>query len=238
VVPESGSPPDDVDHGSAPDTTLPYEVDPVLTDPQGDGGTEADPGSDSDEQPDGSGPIEKEPVDDPDGGLQLTDPAVPGGLDSETLPVPPTAPAPPTGTPAAPDDTADAPLAASPEAINRATWLASDRKRRVPRTRLSGNPRPPAERPVASEPDATGTPAVSSEPVSAAVSVAAPLGPGRFHVVRPGESLWSIASRLLGRGASDGAVALEVRRLWRLNAERIGTGDPSLLRVGVRLRVR
>jgi Tfp pilus assembly protein FimV len=61
---------------------------------------------------------------------------------------------------------------------------------------------------------------------------------GRFRVVRPGESLWSIASALLDADASPAAVALEVLRLWRLNEARIGTGDPNLLRIGVRLRLR
>jgi hypothetical protein len=57
-------------------------------------------------------------------------------------------------------------------------------------------------------------------------------------VVRPGESLWSIASALLDADASPAAVAVAVRRLWRLNEARIGTGDPDLLRIGVRLRLR
>jgi nucleoid-associated protein YgaU len=60
----------------------------------------------------------------------------------------------------------------------------------------------------------------------------------RFHVVRRGESLWSIASARLGRGASSAAVAGEVARLWALNRARIATGDPDLLPVGVRLRLR
>ncbi|HXV04471.1 MAG TPA: LysM domain-containing protein, partial [Solirubrobacterales bacterium] len=59
-----------------------------------------------------------------------------------------------------------------------------------------------------------------------------------FHVVRPGESLWSIARAMLPAGASNAAIAREVRKLWRLNAARIGTGDPSLLMVGTRLRLR
>jgi LysM domain len=259
VVPESRSPsPDDVDQGSSPDTPLPYEVDPVLTDPQGDaaeGGPGASPGGGSADESDESGPIEAEPVDDPDAGLQLTDPAVPGDLDSGALPVSPTTPAPSTGPPAGPDTRAPAPegesLAPSPEGPSGATWHATARKPHVLSERRSGKLRSPAEAlpgasepaapeaPLAvTEPAATETPAVATEPVAGAVSVAAPLGRGRFHVVRRGDSLWSIASRLLDPDASDSAVALEVRRLWRLNAERIGTGDPNLLRVGVKLRLR
>ena len=60
----------------------------------------------------------------------------------------------------------------------------------------------------------------------------------RFHVVRPGESLWSIADALLGRHASVARIAREVNRLWELNSDRIGTGDPDLLRVGTKLALR
>jgi LysM domain len=57
----------------------------------------------------------------------------------------------------------------------------------------------------------------------------------RFHVVQPGESLWSIARDHLGRGASTAQIAHEVERLWQFNRARIGTGDPDLLIVGTKL---
>ena len=60
----------------------------------------------------------------------------------------------------------------------------------------------------------------------------------RVHVVRPGESLWSIAADLLGERATAASVAREVNRLWELNDERIGTGQPDLLFAGTRLRLR
>lgn len=59
-----------------------------------------------------------------------------------------------------------------------------------------------------------------------------------FHVVRRGESLWSIASDVLGDGASDARVAREVSRLWELNSDRIASGSPDLLFAGTRLRLR
>jgi hypothetical protein len=40
---------------------------------------------------------------------------------------------------------------------------------------------------------------------------------------------------MLPAGASNAEVAAEVRRLWNLNASRIGTGDPDLLMVGTKL---
>jgi Tfp pilus assembly protein FimV len=59
----------------------------------------------------------------------------------------------------------------------------------------------------------------------------------RVHVVRSGESLWSIAEDLLGPGASTEEVARAVDRLWGLNAERIGSGDPNVIMSGQRLAV-
>ena len=64
--------------------------------------------------------------------------------------------------------------------------------------------------------------------------------PGRQasrHVVEAGQSLWLIAESVLGDDASDTQVAAEVERLWQLNAERIGTGDPDLIYPGQELRL-
>jgi LysM repeat protein len=60
---------------------------------------------------------------------------------------------------------------------------------------------------------------------------------GRTHVVQPGQSLWAIAQGLLGR-RSVARIAFEVGRLWRLNAARIGTGNPDLIFAGQQLRLR
>jgi nucleoid-associated protein YgaU len=60
---------------------------------------------------------------------------------------------------------------------------------------------------------------------------------GPSYTVRAGDSLWSIARRLLGAEASAGRIAREVNRLWQLNEDRIGTGNPSLIHVGTVLRL-
>jgi hypothetical protein len=60
----------------------------------------------------------------------------------------------------------------------------------------------------------------------------------RVHIVRPGESLWSIAKKLLGPSATPAEIAREVNRLWELNKDRIGTGNPDLLMAGTKLRLR
>lgn len=54
-------------------------------------------------------------------------------------------------------------------------------------------------------------------------------------VVKPGDSLWSIARSLLPAGASNGAIEHKVVAIWDANANRIGTGDPNLIFSGTRL---
>jgi nucleoid-associated protein YgaU len=80
--------------------------------------------------------------------------------------------------------------------------------------------------------------ASSPSPAPAGVARAGSLGAHRFHTVAPGDCLWSIAEGILPEGAGDAEIAAEVARLWRLNAALIGTGDPSLIRVGTVLRLR
>jgi Tfp pilus assembly protein FimV len=58
------------------------------------------------------------------------------------------------------------------------------------------------------------------------------------YVVRPGDCLWHIAASLLPGNAGTEAVAREVARLWQLNEDQIGTGDPNLIYAGTELRLR
>jgi len=60
----------------------------------------------------------------------------------------------------------------------------------------------------------------------------------RTHTVQAGESLWSIAADVLGPSARPFQIAREVHRLWELNKERIATGNPDLLMIDTRLRLR
>jgi hypothetical protein len=53
-------------------------------------------------------------------------------------------------------------------------------------------------------------------------------------VVRPGDSLWSLARRQLPEDATDRAVAVHCRALYRANADRLGP-DPDLIFPGTRL---
>lgn len=100
----------------------------------------------------------------------------------------------------------------------------------------------PATEAPASAPPAEEAPAPESPPPATVPSqpseVPGSLSGRGVHTVRSGECLWSIAAALLPAGADNAEIAAEVQRLWKLNAERIGTGDPSLIYAGTELRLR
>jgi Tfp pilus assembly protein FimV len=97
----------------------------------------------------------------------------------------------------------------------------------------------------ASELSEAAPPTVARTPAPGGTASAAPaptVGEARpsdrAHTVRAGESLWSIANDLLGGQASPAQIAVEVQRLWQVNTQRIGTGNPNLLMIGTRLVLR
>jgi hypothetical protein len=93
-------------------------------------------------------------------------------------------------------------------------------------------------------PEEVVPPAEPEAPPSPRPAAAPPADSGRnlvgkdSYVVQPGDCLWHIAAGLLPANASSGAVAREVARLWQLNEDRIGTGDPNLIYAGTELRLR
>lgn len=95
-----------------------------------------------------------------------------------------------------------------------------------------GTVAPPAPPPA---PSSTPAPATIAMPQTTTRDDAKP--GDRSHRVHAGESLWSIASDVLGPSASPARIAREVHRLWQLNRERIGTGSPDLVMVGTTLRL-
>ena len=112
----------------------------------------------------------------------------------------------------------------------------------APAQPVVAEPVPAAEPAPAPDPaPAAPAPEPAAEPTTVRVvarSSGTPAAPGdRVHVVRPGESLWSIAADVLGERASMASLAREVNRLWELNDDRIGTGNPDLLFAGTRLRL-
>lgn len=160
-------------------------------------------------------------------------------------PGPTTAP-PSGGTPVSPGD----PVTSPPETIvrnhspapargndERADNPSADKPKAKPRSGVGSAPAanvPPAP-PLAAQsaPDASAGPAPRSDPPVPGADAA-----NGTHVVQPGESLWSIAAGLAGDDATPAKIARIVNRLWTLNADRIGTGDPDLVMAGTTLRLR
>jgi hypothetical protein len=176
-----------------------------------------------------------------------------------TTPDTPAVPEPPAA-PSAPDAVLQPEIDAKDEEPGRTRRQAGTRgSEQTPSTRSETAPKGPAEAPATTV--APQSPQAAS-PISAAptVSTSAPstAGPAEFveasapaqtapspvardmrvHVVQAGESLWSIARKLLGPDASPAQIARQVERLWELNKDRIGTGDPDVLKVGTRLILR
>lgn len=237
-------------------TTFRAQPDPVTLIPSGDETIDAD----SDEPPvdDGfEGPVEPPPPPDVVGSDETN-------ADSPA-PQPPPVSGPPGPPPVAPPPSANvqpAPPHSAPLAPQAAPQEKS-RKRTVDDP-PHGHPRP---RPAAPKPSA-GLPRRhsvqpsqrSSElppPVTytTASRLAPPTDGGRrapsspkgagskaatheIHVITPGETLWSIASERVGSHANVAAIAREVQRLWELNATRIGTGSPDLVRAGQTINLR
>jgi hypothetical protein len=97
--------------------------------------------------------------------------------------------------------------------------------------------------PVAADPSGAGR--LDGLAVPDRTSGAVPAGPAHGAVsppptrtveVRPGDSLWSMATHLLPAGATDRQVTDAWRRLFRANTARVGP-DPDLILPGTRLVV-
>ena len=210
------------------------------------------PGGDEDDDSEGPA-LEAEPEIDPvrpPGREEPQDPR-PGG---QGVPAPPAQEGPATSPETAPDRRADAP--------NRRTSGGSRKDKRAPEPAEAKSERerqrtPEQARSEEQAPDERATSYAEQGPSPGALqpprsldntatpgaqSTSRPIGSeptevGREHVVRPGESLWSIAAAMAGRDASPAEIARIVNRLWTLNADRIGTGDPDLVMAGTTLRL-
>lgn len=213
-------------------------------------------------------PVQTEPVEAPAGqdnpsadSGTAPDPVGPEGPRAKSVPESPE-PESPTeapGTPQPPAE-AEAPQAmdepgseGSPERQAQDTVSLEETAEALPRDLTAppaaeGVERLPAAPEPAAAPVVTPANAVAATPPEPApvTTTSDPVPEGRtsagpnqaFLVVQPGDSLWSIAKRLLGPDASPAQIARKVSRLWDLNDDRIGTGRPDLILVGTKLRLR
>lgn len=231
-----------------PATDLPFNAAPAPTEEMA-----PDPAGDS-------GPIELEPeveevapmADAGDGVNALQQPppeaVVPPPAPEASPEAPPPSPPAPAATAPAPTDAVTPPGADEREAEKqpapkpRRTTPRPDGPKSAPHTDQKPQPEPvystnaPTTVPVATAPSAAATPRSTANSPAQTRSHPAQRG-DRFHVVQRGESLWSIASDVLGEGASPARIAREVNQLWELNSARIGTGDRDLLMTGTRLEL-
>jgi hypothetical protein len=76
-----------------------------------------------------------------------------------------------------------------------------------------------------------------TRPAPASKSMAGEAKGPVWVMIRPGDSLWKIAARRCGPGASNPAIYAELVRIWDSNATRIGTNDPNLIFPGTRLHI-
>ena len=192
----------------------------------------ADPGApDAPDAPDD--PADYQPEAPAEPGAETDPGSTPSGEDAGTEPQDDPGLAPPRSRPPA------TPKQDSPRRPFRASITS-------PRRLRSATPPPPSiqepSAPVAAAPEpalsATTQVRATTEPAAAEPAPSpSPAGPG-YVIVEPGDSLWSIAARLLGKEASPARIARKVSQLWTLNADRIGTGRPDLVLVGTKLKLR
>lgn len=153
--------------------------------------------------------------------------------DETTSSTPSTSPEPPASAPEPEPAQQQAPEVKTSEPVANQSIIAPKQKPTEERTASSGEAAPASE-PAEEEVPSTPPPQPAATP---------PADHGRHlagkdsYVVRSGDCLWHIAADLLPAGASDAEIAGEVARLWALNEASIGTGDPSMIYAGTKLRL-
>ena len=249
--------------GAPPEQTQDVEIDNPSFDPGGETDLPFDTGpppaaQSPSESPD-EGPLESEPLDDPEGrAAPFADPeaSVPGTPEdaptspieepSSVAPAPGSSTEPPANIPTPESQPAPRTPAQQlpPEPGSQATYRHRTWTVEVPihRATREATPAPnqidSIDAPTAPDVPTTSNVIADTDRSEADRGASRTAGDPRFHVVRPGESLWTIAEGLLGPDASAIRIAAEVARLWELNRDRIPSGDPDLIAVGQQLRLR
>lgn len=218
--------------GTAPIVEVPIAPD---FDPGGEeGGLEEVPAAGGDEE---SGVVEAEPEVDSEAPAagEVTSAAAEAPVEAQPPPV--AMPEPATSTPEPEPIQQQAPDPAASEPVANQSIVAPQQKpaeQRADSSDASVGEAPPSEAPTEEAPSAPSPQPAAPPPADHGRH----LGGKDSYVVRSGDCLWHIAAALLPAGASDAEIASEVARLWKLNEDSIGTGDPSLIYAGTTLRLR
>jgi outer membrane biosynthesis protein TonB len=183
-----------------------------------------------------SGAVEAEPQVDPEASApgEVTNAATESAVE-DAQPPPPAEEVPELATPVEPESVprkkGESP--ASEPVANQS--LVAPKHKPAERRAADDQPASSREAPPAVMPSEEEAP---PQPVAAtAVESGRHLAGKASYIVGPGDCLWHIAVSLLPEDASSAEIAREVRRLWRLNEDRIGTGNPSLIYAGTELRL-
>ena len=201
-------------------------------------GLEESPAAGGDED---SGAVELEAEVDPVPTAEVTGAATEAPIEAQApvaAPEPPTSPLPPE--PESAQRTAMQPAISEPVANQSivAPPRRSSKRHAAAEPIMPSVASPPSEAAAASESAEDAPSAPPTHPATTPADVPRQIGNGDSYIVRPGDCLWQIAAALLPAGAADAEIAEEVARLWKLNEDRIGTGDPSVIYAGTELRLR
>jgi hypothetical protein len=190
-------------------------------------------------------PVDVEPVTDPDAlslpidGPSATPDAVEGS-DEAVAPVEQPAPVAPSPVTVPPAATPQVEAPSTPTAEKRSNDRGKAKTTRK-RARDHGRQRPvirvtiPAAVPAPAQAVPPAPPVI--EPVAATTPAKSAQPDQRSYRVQRDDSLWKIASALLGAGATNAEIVAESNRIYQLNRVRIGP-DPDVLGVGTVLRLR
>lgn len=221
--------------GSAPPVEVP--VDPGF-DPGGEEeALEEAPAAGGDEE---TGAVEVEAevdLETPPAG-EVTSAATEAPPDETASTAPSTSPEPASAAPESEPIQQQAPEAKTSEPVANQSIVAPKHKSTGERAASSGATADEAA-PASESPQEEAPPAQAPQPAATP-----PADHGRHlagkdsYVVRSGDCLWHVAAALPPASASEAEIAGEVARLWALNEDSIGTGDPSLIYAGTTLRLR
>ena len=140
-----------------------------------------------------------------------------------------------TEAPAAAETTAATPVITPATTATPELRATRETRRADPKQPIRRTPARPAQ-PAPPPPPVPSASTPVAAPAAQPARVAIPRGADDYEV-RPGDSLWRIAERLLGPRASVRSVAALTAALWEHNRGRIGSPSPDVLPAGITILI-